>query len=395
MNAQSAMKVVMAKQTHLAIALLAIVFVLYSGNPLLFELNFFLNELLSLCGFVLFLRSGGVIYKKGDLTHNFVCFYLIYCLLYAVLFAIVATDYYIFFRHTVVIYSAFVFFLGRAIYPYLVAQRHRWIELLCLIPFHLIAYLPLTVLTLGKWFGHKKHWYWIVVPWFLLTYLVIGQATVIAAAAAIILIMTLKIPKLVLAVVVVALGGLLILEWDTLRDVYSFFINNDIFDAMHAYSFLDLDGNTTVRLLMWLHVLLNIVPQHPLGLGIGTKLFSSDVIAALHLFDAMKDEYVEYTLATHNSYVYLTARFGIPMLLLFLVFYYKLIVNFRADRRRGIVSLQETITFLAFIVVSVMAFLNVVIESPIHAGMFWGLLGMYSAALEIRQRLNVKLYSSR
>lgn len=386
-----ALKMVMTKRTHLAIVLLAIVFVLYSGNPLLFELNFFLNELLSLCGFILFINSGGALYRKGDLLRNFVCLYLLYCLLYAVFFAFVATDYYAFFRHTVVIYSAFVFFLGRAIYPYLVIQRHRWVEWLCLIPFHLIAYLPLTILTLGKWFGHKKHWYWIVVPWFMLTYLVIGQATVIAVAASVVLIMTLKIPKLVLAVVIAMFGGFLILGWDTLSEVYTFFISNDIFDAMESYSVLALEGNTTVRLLMWLHVLLEVIPQNPLGIGLGTKLFDENIIVKLHLIGAlMKDEYAEYNLSTHNSFVYLTARFGVPMLILFSVFYYKLIVNFRKNLSRDVVSVQETITFLAFIAVSVMASLNVVIESPLHSGLYWGLLGMYSAALESRGRLNVK-----
>ena len=154
---------------------------------------------------------------------------------------------------------------------------------------------------------------------------------------------------------------------------------SDIFDYMDSYSFLSIDGNLTVRLFMWKEILSNVLPaSYGMGQGFGTILFPENIINFLGLTQQLQnDDQLEYTLSPHNSYMFILAKTGIIGLSALLYFFVYLFQDFQTRRLLGISSEFERAMFSIFVAYSVGAGLNVVIESPIHSGLYWGVFGMY------------------
>ena len=171
----------------------------------------------------------------------------------------------------------------------------------------------------------------------------------------------------------------------------------NIFDYMDEYSFLAVDGNLTVRLFMWKEILMNILPQnYGLGQGFGTALFSENLINFLGLTQQLTDDdLLEFTLSPHNSYMFILAKMGIIGLSTMIYFFVYLYKDFQLRRLEGISSEFERALFAVFVAYSVAAGLNVVLESPIHSGLYWGILGMYLWARESENCENSEFFDEK
>jgi hypothetical protein len=70
--------------------------------------------------------------------------------------------------------------------------------------------------------------------------------------------------------------------------------------------------------------------------------------------------------------------------------YYRLLKVHKLRVGTSQVSEIEYRAFFCFIAFSIAAALNVVIESPIHSGLFWGGLGVYMWAKEQSDKREIK-----
>ena len=102
----------------LANILLYLLIVAYYFNSDFFERTFFINELLSLISipfFILFLIKERTVQRSN--FHLYVFWFILICLAAAVLSIPVKTNWYYYARNTVILYSAFTFFLGYYFFP--------------------------------------------------------------------------------------------------------------------------------------------------------------------------------------------------------------------------------------------------------------------------------------
>ena len=90
---------------------LFILFIWYAVSPGYLERRFFVNEIFSLFGFLIFL-SNPVILKKNDSIYNNVILIIFIFSFYAVLSFLSHDNLYGYIRHLTIIYSIFSFFLG-------------------------------------------------------------------------------------------------------------------------------------------------------------------------------------------------------------------------------------------------------------------------------------------
>lgn len=158
-----------------------------------------------------------------------------------------------------------------------------------------------------------------------------------------------------------------------------------------------IDPNNLWRLLFWAKSLTDILNDGQLlfGKGLGVPLFDYDSAESKFLLDANPDDAnLAYTIGLHNSYIYILIRYGLLGFLLFLIpFFNMLSRSIIATRFSG----MDGLFVIALLFMSINAFFNVIIESPLYASTFWILTGYClsiainanSEALERKEEKNV------
>lgn len=145
---------------------------------------------------------------------------------------------------------------------------------------------------------------------------------------------------------------------------------------------LHTDLNGLWRPILWSHLYGRFL-KHPWGLGLGTPLFETwlDGFMFLHLYRPGEN----YVQGAHNSFITLFVRLGIPCIVLFsLLFYYSArltlqvfsSLNFRPIRTPE--GRLLTGCFLSILFITINASFNVVMESPLNAGIFWFSFGLFA-----------------
>ncbi len=355
---------------------LSICFALYVTAPDIFERKLYFNEVLAACGILLFFLRP-VVFRRSDFVYNYVIFFLGYGLLQAIFSTWNVLDWYGWFRQVVVVYSAFSFFTGAFLVNYFyksgIPRKTLWFFANWI---HPVAAIPLSAL-LASYFFAKKYILPVIVVLQFILFFYMGQLTQLVAA---ILVLILAVSRRVFFVTWVSLFlSFIFIGLVSYVYFYETFDGADI-DEVYSYSDIaNIDHNSTVRSLMWAKVVGDIIPSHPFGLGLGVPIFIDSEISQLQLGlvgTAESNPFIEYTLSTHNSFIYLLARFGVPFFLVVFSFHVYFVWYFLKNHfhRASAIHLSA---FIAVILAVVAACFNVVLESPIHAGMYWGILGMY------------------
>jgi len=158
---------------------------------------------------------------------------------------------------------------------------------------------------------------------------------------------------------------LLLVIFSKFQDFYR--VGYDIFET-------DLDRNAIWRLMLWSYLLSTRFIYSPLcGIGFGTKLLDRED-TDLFWLGSPDDTHLEYTLGTHNSFLFVLIRFGIVGIIP-LVMIYRLIFEKPILEKEGYnIRLASAHSFLF---ISNSAAFNVILESPLYAGTFWILLGIF------------------
>ena len=150
--------------------------------------------------------------------------------------------------------------------------------------------------------------------------------------------------------------------------------NIKIGDVINMHPVFALDVNTTMRIFMWGYLFFEVFLNNIFGIGLGTVLLPRYFVwnkMQLYIYDP----HLEYTLGAHNSFLTILVRFGIIGFLPFIFLYIKLIKDFLKVKQRKRDS-SVLYFYYAFFIITGCAMLNVVLESPMHASLYWGILGM-------------------
>lgn len=356
-----------------------ILFLWYGSHPDFFEEKFFLNELFSLIGFFIFL-SRPILYKKDDYIYNTVILILFIFSIYAVSSLLIFKNLYGYLRNTVIIYSIFSFFLGIQLYRILAHVRAGDpLFLSAILPgpsFYRTSYAASLPIYLSKFFRSFNGFslLLIIVILFSVKLYYGGTTSIVVALSLLLLQIVNRYTKVILYIALIVLFIALLVF---IKPYLDLLISEDTFkidDIQRMNPLFAIDGSATIRFFIWGYLFFEVFLNNLFGIGLGTTFLPHHFTwVKLNMF--IYDPYLEYTLGAHNSFLTILVRFGIIGLLPFIFLYLKLIKDFIRDKE----SRRDSIIiffYYAFFITTCLALLNVVLESPKQASLYWGTLGM-------------------
>ncbi|MBF0239364.1 MAG: O-antigen ligase family protein [SAR324 cluster bacterium] len=360
------------------------------------EQPFYINEVLSFYGLLLFIQNWRVFTTQNNLLIKSVIFLVLYggiYVLYSFLF-LKQGSLYEFLRTLPLWYSIFCFFLGCCLWS--IYQKFK--AMLPTLFSWLLAGSPMLLLSAERsasaYLVLVKNWraYDPVIIFF--TFLLAGDATAKVCFIVYVLFVFLR-EKFIFFIspiflIFVSLFGLLFLNqfYDRYETVYysgRTFPSPTvpgIYEANHG-SYGDIsnelleDDNSIWRLLFWAYNWDRNISSDPLwGIGFGTPLFDgAQDTWYLWVVNEKRDPYFPYTLGLHNSFLTVLVRMGFVGFIPLLCIYFWLFSVFNNHpvllKNRDINAL-----FIAFMLITTVALFNVVLESPRYAAMFWVILGL-------------------
>ena len=139
-----------------------------------------------------------------------------------------------------------------------------------------------------------------------------------------------------------------------------------------------LPNNIFTRIVMWHQVLIELFPTNLIGVGIGTMLWPHP-----HVIQPIGTESSHlYYIGAHNSFITIFGRFGIVYGILHYLIY-KRVFEYYYINKKIIFQNNDRVFYLIFLVVTIISFFNVALESPIHASMYWVSLGIVSSTFNV------------
>ncbi len=364
----------------------------YIISPWFFERNFFFNEILAATGGAIFLYKG----CRFGRDHISIAIILLLCWggVHLVISLFRMDHIYYYLRNTVILYSIMSFFLGYYLLKYL---SGFFSEIISFFRFYLITllFVPLSTLLFERFstatlfpglFRNVRH---SIVPLLLIGLNVVhainyesSTAMLVAMFFALVFISPgykfFKQLSLVAFLAFTILFIYLLPNLALIKNNYSSFTYNAIYDVINSHPILAIDGNSTWRLVLWKQIVLDQFPMNLFGLGFGTPLLKYFPVEDFSKLDSLP-----YVLGAHNSFVYLFGRLGIVYILIILSIYSKI---FREYFYYKIYYRQnnEWLIFLSFFAISIISLFNPTLESPIFAGTYWLLLGLTARSIHNR-----------
>lgn len=378
-------------------------FFLYGLNNYIFERKFFFNEILSLIGILFFLVKLFPNIRQGKmfLPHSLILKLILLLLLLGFFHLTVSlftkTNTYFYLRNSVIVYSIFTFFIGFFSLPYLM----KYVRKVRVLLFFYLSY-ALTFPSIGlleRFMGavffpflFKKLnivsltgiiFLDIVLAW---RY---GSLTVILVTGLLMIILILPNYfsfKMFSSSILVGLLLAFIYFIPNLQlyktPPYSLFGNIEAV-AFSNY-FLNLDGNSTWRAVFWYRLLVERFPENIIGIGFGTPLL--DYVKGLDTVPMdHDDEHDIHVSGSHNTYLTLALRMGLPFIIILFFIFRKIFREFYIYRKYYF-SKAYNLIFVSFFSVSIIGLFNLVLESPTGASLFWILLGFVAACIYERQK---------
>lgn len=377
-------------------SLVLVLILLYGVNYFLFERVFFFNELLSLIGFVYFLRKTVRTDWKLAIPRNPIYRYVLAYLLLGFVISVVSlflkTTWYYYLRHLSMVYSAFAFFLGYALYE---AQWSFYGNLRKVI----LGYglLSFAVGKLG-WIDRSSFAYWIALVqrrWHglafigflvLLTlyFIAFTSLTVAIIAVAVVGFLWVSRYRYIQVIFVAGILAFCFLFYQATPYLKLYHSEGLLFgDVMKVYAqhpWFNIDHNSSWRLVFWYRTLVEAFPQNLLGLGFGTPILPYHAGATTTDL-GYPDEYIAHVIGTHNTFITIFVRFGFASLILFLLIYHTVFRDFFRHKHHYLHHRNDAGLFMGFLILTVVGFFNLVLESPTMAALYWISLGFVARAM--------------
>ncbi len=380
------------KQT--IVYLIFTILLLYIISPYVFTKNFFFNEILALFGF------GTLAYKRFRVGKDPISICVLYLLIWSSLHVITSLfrmdTFYYYLRNLVIVYSMLAFFLGYYSLPYLSPYIKKirsflrlyigifvWIRL----PRTLFERFGMAVLFPALFRRADSKWMPSVLLMLTLIYGVVYDSftAIMITAFYFLLFMSpgYRFFKQSLTAVFIAFFLFFIYFQPNLALIanrYNPFNEVGIYDVINSHPLLAIDGNSTWRLVLWKEVLVDNFPGNIIGLGFGTP-----VMKYFPVEDYDKLATLPYVLGAHNSYIYLFGRLGIVYVILAAYIYITVFKEYFYYHSYYVKNNQALI-FLSFFAISIIAFFNVALETPIYASGYWILLGFTARCIHERRK---------
>lgn len=368
--------------------------VLYIIAPWFFEKKLLFNELLSAIGFALLLFKR---FRTGNDPVS-ICMVLLltWCGVHAITSVVRADGAYFYLRNMVIMYSMMGFFVGFYLLKYLGGYVRKirtflraFIGLFLLIPlprlfferFGVAMLFPalfknaanryigflLIVINLIYGISYDSFTSFLVASFFILLFISPGY----------------KFFTQVVACLVIIFAAFFIYVHPNLNLIsynFAFYTDNPIYNVMRSHPLLNIDGNSTWRLVLWNQLMVDNFPGNLPGYGFGTP-----VLRYYPVEDYSKLHTLPYVLGGHNSYIYLFARLGIVYVLL-TIYIYAVVFKEYFYHKAYYLANNQALVFWSFFTITVIALFNPVLESPIYASAYWMLLGFTARAIYNRRK---------
>jgi hypothetical protein len=368
--------------------------VLYIISPWFFEKKLLFNEAFAAIG------AGILVWKRFRTGNDRVSICMVLLLTWCVLHALVSLgrmdEPYYYLRNLVIFYSMMAFFIGFFLLKYLgpfIAKIRTalrlFIGVFVLIPLPRLFFERFGVAMLFPALFKNSAARWTGFLLIMLNIIYgISYSSVTSVLVAMFFLLLFISPgyrffKQTMVVGFIAAAALFIYLQPNLALIsykFAFYTHNPIINVMNSHPLLDIDGNSTWRLVLWNQLLVDDFPANIFGMGFGTP-----VLKYYPVEDYNKLETLPYVLGGHNSYIYLFARLGIVYLLLTLIMYITIFKEYFYHRAYYFAN-NQALVFWSFFAITVIAMFNPVLESPIYASAYWMLLGFTARAIYNRKR---------
>lgn len=393
------------KKRHIIYGIFLMLF-LYGVNNEIFERKLLFNELLSLFGIGLFLkksfrRKGKFMLPQSGL-YRLMIFYLCLAGFHLILSIFWKTNWYFYIRNAVIFYAAFTFFIGFYYYDYAKAfyRKSRGFMAsffafafafprpsLLMDRYNATVFFPL--LFFGRNLHHIIFWGLFLVLCFIYT-LTYVSSTIILTAMLLSLIMYLR-RYLYLKFIFLSGFSVFIFFFVSLMPALQLYKTGEyrLFGNVHEVyrqnKLLQVDYNSSWRLILWYRVSVERFPENIVGLGYGTPLieYKKGYNTAESNHD---DEHDAHVIGVHNTYLTTAVRLG--LLYVFILYaIYRITFKEYYKYRRYYIETEDVLFMLGFFAVSVIGIFNLVIESPTVAALYWTFLGFFAKIIYNRQQV--------
>lgn len=154
-----------------------------------------------------------------------------------------------------------------------------------------------------------------------------------------------------------------------------------------SHFLLDLDENSTWRAVFWYRVVKERFPENLVGIGFGTPMlpYYKDLDTVPVPYDDKHDIHVS---GAHNTYLTLFLRMGIPFIILISLIFREVFKVFYSNKKK-IFDRVDSMFFYSFFTIAAVGFFNLVLESPIAASLFWGMLGVVACSIQSLNQLTL------
>ena len=382
----------MIRKTTIAYLIFTVA-ICYIITPWFFERNFFFNEILALTGLTV------LAYKRFKIGNDAISICVILLLTWCVLhlFTSIARQdsIYYYFRNAVIAYSILAFFIGFYSLKYLKGYLKRIRKLL---QYYVGLFIFIKAPTmLFERYGastlfpalFKNARYRFLPPLLILMNIIYGftydSATAFAIAFFLFLLFISPVYKFFKQAIAVGLITLAIFfiylqpDLALIKNKFNPKNNKGISEVMHSNPLLAIDGNTTWRLVIWEQILVEKFPANIFGVGFGTPLLKYYPIE-----DYKKLSTLPYVMGGHNSFIYLFGRLGL-LYILFVIPVYITIFREYFYYKHFYYNNNQVLIFWSFFTITVMAFFNPILESPVFASGYWMLLGFIARCIYDRK----------
>ena len=370
----------------------------YIITPWFFERNFFINEFLAATGLLL------LFYNRFKTGNDRISICLILLLTWSAVHLTTSLfrqdSLYYYFRNSVITYSMFSFFTGFFLFKYL-SSFIAWIRsvlryylgIFLFFPLPLTFYERIGISTLfPSLFKNARYRY---LPILLIIINVIygltyDSATAMVNACFLFLVFIspgYKFFKQTIAIGLLACALLFVYLQPNLSLIKNHFTpgsSRAILEVMESNKLLQIDGNTTWRLVIWNEILVDNFPANLVGIGFGTPM-----LKAFPIDDYSKLAILPYVMGGHNSFIYLFGRLGIPFLVLITLIYITVFKEY-FYHKQYYYSTNQILIFWSFFAITVMAHFNPILESPLFASGYWMLLGFIARCIYNRKLIENK-----
>lgn len=367
---------------------------LYMTIPYFFEKYLFFNELLSLAG--LCILVGNRLKIGNDTISKIVLALILLGSLHAVVSIFRMDSVYYYLRNSVILYSMFTYFIGYYGYKYLLPSLKKiqntfrlYYTIFLLKPADNVFFDRFSISTaLPLLFKRYRGFYTVLLVSTLTVIHALDYKSATSFVAALFLIFLYLSPSYKFFRQVVLLGFIIF----SLFFIY-FFPNFALIHTsdqpIHDYMAIDqitashfllgLDENSTWRLVLWYQYLVDRFPGNLIGYGFGTP-----VVFHFPILDIDKLNTLPYVIGAHNTFVTLFCRLGIFFIINIILLYTTVFKEYFKFRRHYEKSFDIFI-FYSFFAFFILCFFNPALETPLHSGGYWLVLGLLSAAIKKRK----------